>query len=86
MEAQRNRIIGRIMQIKVSEKEQAIGGFRGLSESVRTAAGYLADCIEKDHGTRNGNTALFWHIIAICQEHRGDQPRPWTLPTDVEFS
>ena len=39
------------------------------SRSVRTALGYLCKVLEEDHGTKSGKTALYWHLMVICQQH-----------------
>lgn len=43
------------------------------SDSVQTAASYLAERVQQDHGTKNGKTALYWHLIAIISSHAGDR-------------
>ena len=49
-----------------------IPNMRRISKSVQDAAGYLASVVEQDHGTDNGTTALYWHLISVCQTHRKD--------------
>ncbi len=39
------------------------------SYSVQNAAAYLAHVVQKDCGTRNGETALYWHIISVVTQH-----------------
>ena len=39
------------------------------SFSVETACACLAHCVHEDMGTRNGETALYWHLIAVIHEH-----------------
>ena len=40
-----------------------------ISRSVTIATEYLAHVIERDVGTKNGQTALYWHLIAVVQKH-----------------
>lgn len=44
-----------------------------LSDSVQTALSYAANCIQQDHGTSNGRTALYWHLVSIAHQHLGDR-------------
>ena len=39
------------------------------SFSVETACGYLAHCVHEDMGAHNGETALYWHLISVVQQH-----------------
>ena len=39
------------------------------SRSVALATEYLAKVVHEDHGTNNGQTALYWNLIAVIQKH-----------------
>lgn len=41
------------------------------TRSVALATEYLAKVVEEDCGTKNGQTALYWHLIAVIQKHAG---------------
>jgi hypothetical protein len=49
------------------------------TRSVAIAAEYLVSVVEKDLGTMNGGTALYWHLIHVIHQHAGrpaaDLPR-----------
>jgi len=57
----------------MSEDEQPVAtrstALPAPTHSVTTAAAYLAAVVDEDMGTRNGRTALFWHLIAVIQKH-----------------
>lgn len=57
--------------IESDETEAAVGnlGQEGLSQRVRNAVAELATAIEEEHGTLNGKTALYWHLISIAASH-----------------
>ena len=40
-----------------------------LSRAVQNALGFAATVIEEDHGTKNGRTALYWHLVNVAQQH-----------------
>lgn len=37
--------------------------------SIQSACGYVAWLCEKSGGLKNGQTALYWHLIATVAEH-----------------
>lgn len=39
------------------------------AHSIRTAIGYLADTCAKSGKLRNGETALYWHLVAVVGGH-----------------
>lgn len=39
------------------------------AQSVRDAAWALAQAVDRDHGTNNGKTALYWHLMATVAGH-----------------
>ncbi len=55
------------------EDDLAIPGPVPLSRSVKIAAEYLASCVQADHGTRNGKTALYWHLIGVALQHAKEE-------------
>ena len=44
------------------------------TRSVVTACEYLVETVDKDMGTKNGKTALYWHLIWTIQQHAGHRP------------
>lgn len=54
-------------------EDQAIPGPIPLSRSAKIAAEYLADCIQEDHGTRHGRTALYWNLIGVALQHANNK-------------
>ena len=42
---------------------------KGPSRSVELATEYLASVVEEDMPLKNGKTALYWHLIAVIQQH-----------------
>jgi len=41
------------------------------TRSVKIAVEYLVDAVDRDLGTKNGRTALYWHLIHVVQQHAG---------------
>lgn len=39
------------------------------TKTVELAVEYLAKVIQEDMGTRHGQTALYWHLINVVQQH-----------------
>jgi hypothetical protein len=54
---------------RAANKEIPIPGPSRLSERVKTIIGYAASAAEEEHGTNNGCTALYWHLIAVAESH-----------------
>lgn len=40
-----------------------------LNRSSQIALEYLVDCLDKEHGLKNGKTALYWHLYSTIQPH-----------------
>ena len=41
------------------------------TRSVALITEYLADMVQQGMGTKNGRTALYWHLIYVIQQHAG---------------
>jgi hypothetical protein len=46
-----------------------------LSGTVALAAEYLVYSVDKYHGTKNGQTALYWHLVSVITQHRLERKR-----------
>lgn len=57
--------------IDIDEAEVVAGnlGQQDLSRRVQDAIAKVATAIQEDHGTLNGQTALYWHLISIAASH-----------------
>lgn len=40
-----------------------------MSASLHTAIEYVTYTAVRDHKLRNGQTALFWHLVAVVNQH-----------------
>ncbi len=45
------------------------------TRSVRLAVEFVCHLVEKDLGTNNGETALYWHLIHTIQKHIKKEPK-----------
>jgi hypothetical protein len=39
------------------------------SRTVALITEYLAHVVDRDHGTKSGKTALYWHLAAVIHSH-----------------
>ena len=49
--------------------EDVVIGAEIPSNLVEQAVGRLSNIVQDELGTKNGRTALFWHLMAIVKEH-----------------
>lgn len=54
-------------------KDIPIPGPSRLNERCEIALGYAASVIEQECGTKNGCTALYWHLHGIAESHAGSR-------------
>lgn len=40
-----------------------------LSSETLAAIQHLSDTVQTEHGTQNGQTALYWHILHTVSDH-----------------
>ena len=40
-----------------------------LSDRVKVSVWDLANTVNTQNGTKNGRTALYWHLIMVLQQH-----------------
>jgi len=45
------------------------GDLPRMPDSVRTAVEYVAHCAANHCELRNGQTALFWHLMCVVEKH-----------------
>lgn len=56
-------------------QEQEVGDMgqrafpKDYAHSIENACGYVAWLCEQSGGLKNGQTALYWHLIATVAEH-----------------
>jgi hypothetical protein len=59
--------------VKQKRKEptwkKCIPGPSRLTESCKLKLEFAAAAIEKEIGTQNGQTALFWHLLGVAESH-----------------